>query len=454
MLKPLALALTAATLLPAAFAQSPDVTTARMDQVAQSYTRHNGYMGSVLVVRGDQVLLNKSYGIANLDWQIPNAPDVKFRLGSLTKQFTAALILLMQQDGKLNIADPVSKFLPDTPKAWEKITLAELLGHTSGIPNFTADPTFVVWSSSPRTPAEELAYFKDKPLDFAPGSKYSYSNSNFEVLGVILEKVSGHSYNELLRTRLFDPLGMADTGLDADSLILPKRALGYANEDGTLVYARSESLSVPWAAGSLYSTTGDLLKWEHGLFGGKVLSAASLKAMTTPGLGGYGLGIEATTHDGFHLIQHDGGIEGFTTHMAWVPERQIAIIVLSNVASPAPPAMGAQLLDLALGKSVEITPERVPVPIAAADLAKFEGAFAFSPTLTFTFTRKDANLVAAAGGRTYTLMYQGVRKGNAVFFLPSIGVEFEFIPEASGAFNTVTLGQGGGEVQTGKRTRP
>ncbi len=142
------------------------------------------------------------------------------------KQFTAALVLLLQQDGKLKISDPVSTYLPEAPKAWEKVTLAQLLGHTSGIPSFTEMKEFPVWSMSPRTPAEELAFFSDKPLEFEPGSRFHYSNSNYEVLGTIIEKVSGKKYGELLRERIFDPLGMTDTGLDTDQLILPKRGAG------------------------------------------------------------------------------------------------------------------------------------------------------------------------------------------------------------------------------------
>ena len=257
----------------------------RLDEVAKSYTPGNAFMGSVLVVEKDKVLLNQGYGMASLEWAIPNTPETKFRLGSLTKQFTAALVLLLQQDGKLNVNDPVSKYLPDAPKAWEKITLANLLGHTSGIPNFTNDKDFGTWSASAHTPAEEIAYFRDKPLDFEPGAKFDYSNSNYEVLGVVLEKVSGKHYGDLLRERIFEPLGMQDTGLDSDELILPKRAQGYAPSPHGLIMARSESMSVPWAAGSIYSTTGDLLKWERGLFGGKLLSPASLVAMTTPGKG-------------------------------------------------------------------------------------------------------------------------------------------------------------------------
>jgi CubicO group peptidase (beta-lactamase class C family) len=453
MLKHLATTLAAASLLslPAAYAQQDAATRARLDEVATSYTKDNHFMGTVLVVEGDQVLLDKGYGMANLDWSIPNAPDVKFRLGSLTKQFTATLILLEQQDGKLSIDDPISKYLPDAPKTWDKITLANLLHHTSGIPNFTADPAFGVWRLAPHTPAEELAFFSAKPLDFAPGSKYSYSNSNYEVLGDILEKVSGKTYGELLRQRLFDPLGMKDTGLDADDLILPKRASGYAPSPAGLIYARSESMTVPWAAGSLYSTTHDLLTWERGLFGGKILTPASLKLMTTPGKGNYGLGVEVAHVDGVTVVNHGGGIEGFNTHLSHVPEKDLTVVVLSNVSGGAPSAMAPQLVSVALGHPVVLAAERKPVPITPAELTKFAGAFTVGDFGTFTFVPSGNILELSAFGPPSPLLYQGLKSGHPTFFFPLINGEIEFIPDSTGAISSLILHFPGEPNATGQR---
>src|ERR1700733_7519929 len=160
-----------------ALAQTTDsaAVKARLEEVAKSYTTGNAFMGTVLVAEGDHILLDQGYGMADLEWNIPNSPEAKFRLGSLTKQFTATLVLLLQQDGKLHIEDPVGKYLTDAPKNWEKITLANLLGHTSGIPNFTSDKDFGAWGMSKPTTAEEIAFFRDKPLEFEPGSKFAYS---------------------------------------------------------------------------------------------------------------------------------------------------------------------------------------------------------------------------------------------------------------------------------------
>jgi CubicO group peptidase (beta-lactamase class C family) len=423
-----------------------DVKT-RMDQVANSYTAGNAFMGTVLVVDGDHVLLDKGYGMADLEWGNANAPDVKFRLGSLTKQFTATLVLLLQQDGKLKIDDPVGKYLTDAPKSWEKITLAELLGHTSGIPSFTNMKEFAVWRMSPHTTEEELALFRDKPLDFEPGSKFDYSNSNFEVLGAVIEKVSGKKYGELLKERIFDPLGMKDSGLDSDELVLPKRAQGYMPGANGVILARSESMTVPWAAGSIYSTTGDLLKWEHGLFGGKVLSADSLKLMTTPGKGNYGLGVFVADKDGMKVVSHGGGIEGFNTNLMYAPEKRIAIVVLSNVNGGAPGAMSDQLLDVLLGKPVVLANERKAVAIAKEELAKFVGVYDLSPTFSLTVAiAGDGLTVQGSGQPALPVMYQGIKDGHPRFFASQVSAEIEFIPDSSGAIVSLILHQGGGNM--------
>ncbi len=420
---------------------------ARLDQVASSYTANNAFMGTVLVVDGDRVLLDKGYGMAVLEWNISNTPDTKFRLGSVTKQFTAALVLLMQQDGKLNIDDPVSKYLPDAPKAWEKITLANLLGHTSGIPNFTSFKEFGAWAASAHTWDEEYAFFRDKPLDFEPGTKFSYSNSNYEVLGGILEKVSGKKYGDLLRERIFGPLGMNDSGLDSDDLILPRRAEGYMPGPKGLSVARSESMSVPFSAGSIYSTTGDLLKWEHGLFEGKLLSADSLKAMTTPGKGDYGLGVTIHSEDGVKVVEHGGGIEGFNSNLMYVPDKRICVVVLANVNGAAPGQMGQQLLDVTLGKPVVLATERKAVPIAKEDLAKFVGVYDLMPNFSLTIAQAEVGLTVQGSGQpSLPILYQGVKDGHPRFFITAVGAEIEFVPDAAGAIQSLILHQNGANM--------
>jgi CubicO group peptidase (beta-lactamase class C family) len=425
-------------------AESSDARETRLEEVAKSYTSGNAFMGSVLITEGEKILLNESFGSADLEWNIPNGTDTKFRLGSLTKKFTATLILQLQQEGKLQTDTPVGRYLTDTPSAWRQITLINLLGQTSGIPDFGNDPAFSTWSMSPHTSAEEIAFFRDKPLVFAPGTRYKYSNSNFEVLGAVIEKVTGKRYADVLRERALAPLAMNDSGLDADELILPRRAQGYVLSNGSLTHARNASMTVPWAAGGMYSTTADLLRWEHGLFGGKLLSQATLKQMTTAGQGNYGLGVEISTNANLQVVRHGGAIDGFNSYLSYMPERQIAVIVLSNVAGTASAGMASQLLDVALGKQVALISEHRAVPISTNELRAFLGTFQFGPSFALTFAEKEDQLTAAAPGESaLTLIYVGLRAGHPTFYAATVFAELEFIRDGSGEINTVILHQAG-----------
>src|SRR5580692_11610396 len=206
--------------------------TARMDQIVQSYVSAKTFMGTVLVARGGEVLLSKGYGMANLEWEIPNSPSTKFRLGSVTKQFTAASILLLQERGKLKVEDPVKKYMPDAPAAWDKITIFHVLTHTSGIPSFTGFADYKQTEPFETTPEKLVALFRDKPLEFAPGEKWNYSNSGYVLLGYLIEKISGQSYASFVKENIFAPLGMKDSGYDSNSQIIHHRAAGYSPGNG------------------------------------------------------------------------------------------------------------------------------------------------------------------------------------------------------------------------------
>jgi CubicO group peptidase (beta-lactamase class C family) len=433
-----------ATAFAQAGAAQPDSSNHRLDEVASSFTKDDAFMGAVFVTKGSDVLLDKGYGKAVVEWNISNSPDVKFRIGSMTKQFTAALVLLAQEEGKLSVDDPIRKYLPDSPAAWDKITIADLLHHTSGISNFIFDKRYFEWRMVSRTPAEEVAIFKDKPLNFSPGTQWEYSNSNYTLLGMILEKVTGRRYGDLLRERILAPLGMKDSGLDDDDLILPKRSEGYQPGPKGLVPVRSLSMSVGWATGSMYSTTADLLRWEHGLFGGKVLSASSLKVMTTPGKGNYGCGVFVSRRDDIEVVEHGGSIDGFNSYMIYVPADNIAIIVLSNVSGDAPDKMAAKLLDVTLGKEVTLAKQRTAVPIAKTALSKFIGDYVLSPQLSLKITASDDGLVVQATGQSpLQFSYEGEIDGHPQFFTKAMDAQIEFVPTSTGQVSTLVLHLGG-----------
>lgn len=408
-------------------------------------------MGAVVVAKGADILLDKGYGKAVVEWNIPNSPDAKFRIGSMTKQFTAALVLLEQEDGKLSVDDPIRKYLADPPAAWDKITIGDLLHHTSGLPNFIFDKRFFEWRMVARTPVEEMDLFKDKPLNFAPGTQWEYSNSNYMLLGMILEKVTGRHFVDLLQERILAPLGMKDSGLDDDDLILPERAEGYQPGSKGIVPVRSQSMSVGWSTGAMYSTTRDLLRWERGLFGGKVLSASSLKQMTTATMGNYGCGVFVSRKDDMEVVEHGGSIEGFNSYMIDVPSRDIVVIALSNVSGDAPDKMAAKLLDVTLGKTVTLAKQRVAVPIAKADLSKFVGDYAISAQLSLNITASDEGLIVLATGQPpLQFSYEGEINGHPQFFTRAMDAQIEFIPNATDHLSTLVLHLSG-SAMPGKR---
>ena len=339
---------------PAATQPATAQDAARMEEAIQAAIQKQNFMGAVLVARGDEILLNKGYGQANAEWNLPNTPATKFRLGSLTKQFTAASILLLEERGKLAIADPVSKHMPDAPAAWSAITLHHLLTHTSGIPNFTSLPDYAKFQPFPTTVEATIAVFRDKPLDFAPGDRMSYSNSGYLVLGHLIERISGEGYETFLKTNILDPLGMKDTGLDSNATIIPRRAAGYTSGPNGLTNAGYIHMSVPHGAGAMYSTTEDLLRWERGLFGGKVVSAASLRKMTTPFKNNYALGVGVVTLNGKTRITHGGGIQGFNTALSYDPDARIVVVVLANVNGPAADTLALSLMSAARGESIPL----------------------------------------------------------------------------------------------------
>ena len=342
------LILTAVALLTALPALAQD-TAARLDQAVQNYVKDKTFMGSVLVAKDDAILLNKGYGMANLEWGIPNAPNTKFRLGSITKQFTAAAILLLEERGKLSTSDPIKKHIPDAPAAWDAITIHHLLTHTAGLHNFTAMPVHRQIRREAQTVDDVVKAFRDEPLDFPVGSKMAYSNSGYLVLGLLIEKLGGGSYAAFVKDNLFAPVGMNDSGYDSNTLVIERRASGYTPTKTGIVNAEFVHMSVPHGAGALYSTTEDMLKWERALFGGKVLSAASLKKMQTPALDNYAYGLVMAPHLGRARVWHNGGINGFNTSMAYYPETKLTIIVLANLNGKVPDFLVGQLASIALG---------------------------------------------------------------------------------------------------------
>jgi len=320
-----------------------------MDEVVRAQAKDHAFMGAVLVAREGRVVFETACGLANAEWEVPNAIDTRFRVGSVTKQFTAAAFLRLAEQGKLSLDDPATRHVEGLPAAWQGMTLRQLLNHTSGIPEFSKLPDYADRRRGPLELERSLARLYAFPLESAPGEKFSYSNSGYILLSHILERVTGRTFGEHLRAEFFTPLGLADTAVDSNGTIVPRRAAGYFRPQGRLANAPFINMDVPMGAGALRSTVRDLWRWTEALMGGQVVSAGSLTEMTTPGLGDYGLGLVIKQIDGRRIIEHGGSIEGFTAHLRYYPETRVTIIVLANVNSAAPPKLADALGEIAHG---------------------------------------------------------------------------------------------------------
>jgi len=313
---------------------------ARVQEVLKLANEYGQFNGSALVAENGKVIYKGGFGLANVEWGIPNTPDTKFRLGSITKQFTATVILQLVEQGKIKLDGKLSDYLPEYRKdTGDKVTIHHLLTHTSGIPSYTNQPGFLEnVSRNPYKVNEFVKKYASGDLEFEPGSKYSYNNSGYFLLGAIIERVTGKPYEQVLKQNIFDPAGMKNTGYDHHNTIILKRASGYTKTP-VLSNAAFLDMSIPYAAGSLYSTVEDLYLWDQALYTDKLLSAASKELMYKPFLQNYAYGwvvrnasFKQNNND-IQVIAHDGGINGFTTTIVRFPKERNLIVILDNSSS-------------------------------------------------------------------------------------------------------------------------
>ncbi len=326
-----------------------------------SHLAESGVLSGAVLVAQHGMLFSKGYGLADKDARIANTPQTMFRIGSITKQFTAMAILILQQRGKLHVQDHICLYIPDCPQDWQPITLYHLLTHTSGIPDYTNFPDFVATWTQPTTPDQLIARFKNEPLDFPPGTIFRYSNSGYILLGYIIERVTGEGYATFLRENIFDPLKMLHTGYDRKYPPLPQHATGYYQG---YVKPDAYDMSVLYAAGALYSTVEDLYVWDQALAMHTLLSQQEQDAMFTlhmrcppPGRGGcllrtdqgYGYGWFIATEPQGKLIYHVGHIDGFFSHNGFYPRHNLDVVVLSNLETTNVLKIGITLAEMVSG---------------------------------------------------------------------------------------------------------
>ena len=429
-------------------------TTAKMpslkrlvDALFENTFKTNGPGAAVLVARDGKILFEKGYGLADLEHHLPVTAETKFRIGSISKQFTAAAILKLQEQGKLSVEDKLSKYYPDYPRGGE-VTLRHLLTHTSGIHSYTDKPGFMDSVTKPVKPDALVKSFENDPFDFAPGAKWSYCNSGFFLLGCIVEKVSGESYEKFLRKTFFEPLGMRNTGVHHSDSELKNVALGY---DGGPKRAVNWDMSWAGGAGALYSTVGDLFRWNEAIFRGKVLTTATLEAAFKPVKtaasqrdnpdAGYGYGWAIGKFRGASEISHGGGLNGFTSFLLRLPGKNFTVAVLANGApNAAPQALAHVATELCLGAELDPRPRAVLVSTSA--LEPLVGRYDYGQAVLMV-EREGTHLFAQLGTQP---RFEIFPKSETEFFWKVVDAQVNFVKGPDGKIVEAVHRQGGGTI--------
>lgn len=436
-------------------ASSPVSPAAPFERVMKDAYPADKPGAAVIVVKDGKTLFRKAYGMANLELGVPLQPDMVFRLGSITKQFTAAAILMLAEEGKLSVQDRIEKHLPGYPTHGHTITIEHLLTHTSGIQSYTGMPG---WMNdrimAPMKPQEIIDGFKKEPMNFAPGERYAYNNSGYILLGAIIEKLSGKSYEAFVKERIFDPLGMTSSYYDNSEPIIKRRAAGYTGDAKEPRNARYLSMTQPYAAGSLASTVDDLARWDQALAAGKVLKPESLAQAWKPFVlksgepTTYGYGWGPGKLRGRRSIAHGGGIFGFSTFAMSLPDDKVYVAVLCNSDSPAtdPGFLARKLAALAAGDPF---PEWTEVKVDSAILERYAGVYRIDANSTRTVTVKDGRLYTQRSGAQ---LLAARASSPTEFFYAQSFTHFRFVVDASGRATEMLMYQdGAAEAQRAPR---
>jgi D-alanyl-D-alanine carboxypeptidase len=383
--------------------------TQQLDQIGTAYYKANQPGATVIVVKDGKTLLRKAYGIANIANKEALQADHVMRLGSITKQFTSVAILLLVEEGKIALNDPVTKFFPDYPASGKGITVEHLLTHTSGIPSYTGKPNFVASAGKDISVQEMVDSFKSDAVEFEPGTAYKYNNSGYFLLGAIIEKVSGESYAKFVEKRLFTPLGMKNTAYEGYERSKQARAAGYSQRTGTFEPSMKISMTQPYAAGSLTSTVDDLAQWDAAVSAGKLLKAEHWKrAFTSYKLKNgqdtnYGYGWGVGQFESQPMLSHGGGIPGFSTFALSLPKDKVYVAVLTNADSglAQPEMVAMRLAASAIGKPI---PEFKVVSLDEKTLDQYVGVYRIDENNRRIVVREGDKLVMTRTNGPRTVM--------------------------------------------------
>jgi CubicO group peptidase (beta-lactamase class C family) len=420
----------------------------KITELVQAYAAQNSYNGTILVTEKGNILLHKGYGYKDAAAGKLNDENTIYQLGSVTKQFTAAVILKLAAQKKLKLTDKLSMYYPGYPKG-DSITIHHLLSHTSGIVNYTNNEAFMSKEVlQPATEERMLSLFKNEPLEFSPGTKWGYSNSGYMLLGYIIKKVTKQPYEKVVRQMLLSPLKMTNSGFDYVGLKNSNKAKGYFVVDGAKstesTYVDS---SVSYAAGAMYSTTADMLKWHNGLMQNKILSRQWLEKAFTPVKNKYGYGWAIDSADGKRITTHNGGIFGFNSSFYRIEADDICIVMLNNTGNPKLDEIAVSVLNILYNKPYKLPEAKKEITLSQETLKMYEGLYEVIPQFQIVITIAEGKLMAQATNQpTFELFAQ---KEN-YFFLKAVEAEIEFVKNEKGEIEKLTLYQGGRKTDAKK----
>lgn len=401
----------------------------QIDPLIAAEYKPGGPGAAVLIAKNGKVIYRKAFGNANLELNVAMRPEHVFELGSITKQFTAVSILMLMEQGKLNLEDDISKYLPDYPTKGKKISIHHLLNHTSGIKSYTDMANFMKLARTDMTPAELIDVFKNEPMDFDPGEKWHYNNSGYILLGYIIEKVSGKTYADFIGQNIFKKLGMTHSWYGDHKTIIPNRASGYQPLDSGYANADFLSMTLPYAAGSLMSNVDDMLLWNQAIHNNTLITKESKeKAFTnyTTNSGEpvyYGYGWQPDEINGSPSIEHGGGIFGYTTMGVYVPGENVYVIVLTNTNGRSPTDLAIKMAAIAIGKPYVTKPS---VTVTTEQLQKWVGTYEFDGAVLRMITLENGNLYSQREGSSKIKL---VPTGATAFNFEGSTTQYEFREE-------------------------
>ena len=406
-----------------------------LDVYMRTQVQNSHFSGAVLVGRAGEVLFEAGYGLADVEWQIPNRANTKFSIASLSKQFTAVLIMKLQEQGKLHATDLICRHLDSCPETWSSIRISHLLSHTSGIPDFTDIPSFLAERRLSRSKDQVILTFRDKPLEFSPGAKFRYSNSNYFLLGMIVEKVSGSTFEDVLTQEILAPLRLNDSGIASGDSIIEKQARGYrAAPEGRVIDADIMDAGWTFGAGAIYSTVRDLKKWDDALYTEAILPRSTLASMWTPVKEGYGYGwyvpaISRATLNR-HVVFHSGHTDGFVSCMSRFPNDELVVIVLSNYEMTKHAcSVATGLAAITLGDKDALRPDPVEVRLDPTFESRYVGNYRVSSDINVLITQENGHLFATIGQIPKAEIFPASERE---FFFKVFDSQLDFVTNSAG----------------------